>query len=149
MYQGTMGRLLNHSESCQVRNVASLLAEALSRSYQQLATVQLVRRNLREPPRAPSPLLEDPASLTSFHDPTSIVKSPASKPVERATQTFLRPEVVHHKARRGPGGLNWDLRGFRPYQPYVGSDAGRIRTRARRDGEAYVIKGEAVDRQCA
>ena len=30
-YQGTMGRLLNNSESYQVRKVASLLAEALSR----------------------------------------------------------------------------------------------------------------------
>src|SRR5215204_3411332 len=31
MYQETKGRLLNHSECCQVRIVASLLAEALSR----------------------------------------------------------------------------------------------------------------------
>src|SRR5215217_4958158 len=30
MYQGTIGRLLNHSESCQVQRVASLLTEALS-----------------------------------------------------------------------------------------------------------------------
>ncbi len=29
MYQGSMERLLNHSESCQVRKVASLLAEPL------------------------------------------------------------------------------------------------------------------------
>jgi hypothetical protein len=30
MYQGTLRRLLNHTGSCQVRNVASLLAEPLS-----------------------------------------------------------------------------------------------------------------------
>jgi hypothetical protein len=31
MYQGMLGRPLTHPESCQVRKVASLLAEALSR----------------------------------------------------------------------------------------------------------------------
>jgi hypothetical protein len=31
MYQDTTGRLLNHSESCQVYKVASLLTEALNR----------------------------------------------------------------------------------------------------------------------
>jgi hypothetical protein len=32
MYQGTVGRLLNHSENCQVRKVVSLLTEALRQS---------------------------------------------------------------------------------------------------------------------
>ncbi len=33
MHQGTMGRLLNRSEGCQVRKIASLLAEALRQQF--------------------------------------------------------------------------------------------------------------------